>query len=61
MPHGQHDAIAFVIAKAVIAWMRENNRATRAARTFWNLRAVIYKATTWNNYILALDDNLSLQ
>ena len=45
----------------VIAWMRENNRATRAARTFWNFRAVIYKATTWNNYILAPDDNLSLQ
>ena len=39
--------------------MRENNRATRAARTFWNLRAVIYKATTY--YILAPDDNLSLQ
>ena len=44
----------------LIAWMRKNNRAARAARTYEQERAVLCKATTWNYHIYCYDEHLSI-
>ena len=39
----------------------ENKRAARAARTYEQVRAILYKTTTWYYLIYSFDDNFSIK
>ena len=39
----------------------ENKRAARAARTYEQVRAILYKTTTWKDLLYSFDDNLSIK
>ena len=45
--------------KNLIGRASENKRASRAARTYEQVRAILCKTTTWNYLIYSFDDNLS--
>ena len=45
----------------LIGWMRKNNRAARAARTYEQVRAVLCKTTTSKYHIYLFDEHLSIQ
>ena len=47
--------------KNLIGRASENKRAARAARTYDQVRAILYKTTTWNDLIYRFDDSLSIK
>ena len=47
--------------KNLIGRASENKRAARAARTYEQARAILYKTTTWNDLIYRFDDSLSIK
>ena len=47
--------------KNLIGRASENKRAARAARTYEQVRAILYKTTTWNDLIYRFDDSLSIK
>ena len=47
--------------KNVIGRASENKRAARAARTYQQGRAILYKTTTWKYLVYSFNDNLSIK
>ena len=47
--------------KNLIGRASENKRAARAARTCEQVRAILYKTTTWYYLIHSFDDNFSIK
>ena len=47
--------------KNLIGRASENKRAARAARTYDQVRAILYKTTTWNDLIYRFDDSLNIK
>ena len=47
--------------KNLIGRANENKRAARAARIYEQVRAILFKTTTWNYLIYSFDDNLSIK
>ena len=47
--------------KNLIGRASENKRAARAARTYEQVRAILYKTTTWKYLVYSFNDNLSIK
>ena len=46
--------------KNLIGGVWKNKRAARAARSYEQVRAILFKTTTWSYFIYSFDDNLSI-
>ena len=45
----------------LIGRVGKNKRAARATWTYEDVRAILFKRTTWNYHIYRFDDNLNIQ